>query len=278
MKVIHSIKLDVKKSNVQKIIEANQSEGLDRKLVITLTSGIKTLHLKSDEQSASIIGTKPDGTHIVGETRIKDGKVIYYIKPSTVSAVGDVDCQVKVVSDGVTYSAKFTIQVAEPLYTDEDIESTDEFSELVRLTQKVEKQVTVFRDEGEPDTDPETYEDIKESDFYYDETNKKMYYATDVTTTISWERFGTKTELDLKADKATTFTKAEVQLLLNPKGTIWKGTSAPGTRILVGTTYTGIKEGDIYLYDYNDDGFNFIPCLVSITDGNQGWFIAEEVR
>ena len=279
MKVVHSLKLDVKKTNVQKIIEANQSEGLDRKLVITLVSGNKTLYLDSDEQSASIIGTKPDGTHIVGETRIKDGKVIYYIKPSTVSAVGDVDCQVKVVSDGVTYSAKFTIQVAEPLYTDEDIESTDEFSELVRLTQKAEKQVTVFRDEGEPDTDPETYKDIKEFDFYYDETNKVYYYATSVTTTITWKRIYNKDEvdalLDLKADKSTTYTKTEVDTLISPKANIWEGTDAPYTRINIGTTYEGIKEGDIYLYQVEND----IPvfCKVETVDNVRNIFFAKEI-
>lgn len=290
MKVVHSITLDVKKTNVQKVIHANQGEGLDRKLEIRLVSGNETLNLDGNNQSASLVATKPDGTNIYNTAKIKNGRVYIYLTTQTVAAVGDVTCQLKITSvdsgsvgSGVIYSAKFAIDVEAPLYSDSEIESTNEFSELVELTQKLEKQVTVYSGEGTPDTDPDTYEDIKESDFYYDETNKLYYYATSVTTTITWKRIYNKDEvdtlLDLKADKSTTYTKTEVDTMVNPKARVWEGINAPNTQISIGTTYTGIKKGDIYLYDTGVVGAQPIPCVVVyVNDDYNHVFVVNELK
>lgn len=194
MKVLIPFTLDVKKTNVQKIIHANQGEGLDRKLIITLVSGSEPLILDSENQSVQFVANKPDGTTIYNSTAIKDGKVIIYLTSQTTAAVGDVDCQLEVVStdegsagSGVVYSAKFTIAVEEALYDAETVQSSNEFTELIELIERAEKQVTVYPGEGTPSTDPNEFDNIKESDFYYDSTNKTYRYAKSVTTTIVWE-------------------------------------------------------------------------------------------
>lgn len=194
MKVLYPITLDVKKTNVQKVIHANQGEGLDRKLIVTLVSGSEPIILDSENQSVQFVAKKPDGTTIYNATAIKDGKVIIYLTTQTTAAVGDVDCQLEVVStdegsvgSGVIYSAKFTIAVEDALYSTSTVTSSNEFTELIELIERAEKQVTVYQGEGAPSTDPDEFDNIKESDFYYDSTNKTYRYARSVTTTILWE-------------------------------------------------------------------------------------------
>lgn len=187
MKVNYPITLDVKKTNVQKIIHANQGEGYDRELCFTLVSGNEKLNI-TPENTIYIKGRKDDDTIIDNLCTIKDGKAYYYLTPQNLAVVGDVDCQLVVVSDGVTYSAKFTISVEEGIVTDDEIESADEFGLLIQLIQTVGKG-KVYTGATSPSSDPEEYELIKTNDVYirYSETDLLIYEATSVSTTVTWE-------------------------------------------------------------------------------------------
>lgn len=250
MKVQYPITLDVKKTNVQKIIHANQGEGLDRKLIITLVSGNDKLILDDENQSAQFVAKKPDDTTIYNTAKIKDGKVIVYLTTQTTAAVGDVDCQLEIVStdtgsvaNGVVYSAKFTIAVEEALYDTETITSSNEFTELIELIERAEKQVTVFSGYSSPGTNPSSYEGIKATDFYYSFSEQKYYYAKSVSTTIEWETLVNNTmfqaaldtiddALDLKADKSTTYNKTEVDEIALGLGNTLSVSIDPSTYVM----------------------------------------------
>ncbi len=202
MKVSYPITLDVKKTNVQKVIHANQGEGYDRELCFTLVSGNETLHI-TGENTIYIKGKKEDQTIINNPCTIKDGKAYYYLTPQNLAVVGDVDCQLVVVSDGVTYSAKFTISVEEGIVTDDEIESADEFGLLIQLIQTVGKG-KVYTGATNPSSDPEEYELIKANDVYIQYTSDYLiiYEATSVSTTVTW------------TERVKAYTKVKVESLL----------------------------------------------------------------
>lgn len=189
MKVLYPITLDVKQTNVQKIIPVNQGEGADRELCFTLVAGDETLNLTA-ENTVSIKGKKPDGTVFFNDCIIKDGKVYYYLTTQNLAVVGEVDCQLSIVSDGLTYSAKFVLDVEEPIVLDTTIQSANEFSQLVTLIQTVGKG-KVYSGTTNPSTDPDNYALIKAEDWYLkkDSTNHKLsfYKANSVSTVITWD-------------------------------------------------------------------------------------------
>lgn len=232
MKVIYPITLDVKKTTIQKKISAFTGEGGERQLVITLVSGNDKINLTTE--TVSIVGTKSDGTEFANAAEINDnGQITYILTTQNVAVVGDVDCQVRVLTGStVLYSAKFVIDVEENL-SDEDAEtSSNEWTELIAALQEVENlSPKMFKDEGVPSDNPTDYPDIAVGNFYLDETDKKLYYASEVGETVTWERIVTKSELDAlyytatetdtllsgKADKSTTYTKTEADTLLGGK-------------------------------------------------------------
>lgn len=216
MKVIYPITLDVKKTTIQKKISAFTGEGGERQLVITLVSGNDKINLTTE--TVSIVGTKSDGTEFANAAEINDnGQITYTLTTQNVAVVGDVDCQVRVLTGStVLYSAKFVIDVEENL-SDEDAEtSSNEWTELIAALQEVENlSPKMFKDEGVPSDDPTDYPDIAEGNFYFDETNLKLYYASEVGETVTWGRIVTKLELDTLI--ASYYTKAETDTLLSGK-------------------------------------------------------------
>lgn len=216
MKVIYPITLDVKKTNIQKKISAFTGEGGERELVITLVSGNDKINLTTE--TVSIVGVKPDGTEFANNASINDnGQIVYTLTTQNVAAAGDVDCQVRVVTGStVLYSAKFVIDVESNLSDEEAETSSNEWTELIAALQEIQNiSVKLYKDEGVPSDDPTDYPDIAVGNFYWDETNLKLYYANEVDETVTWERIVTKSELDTLI--ASYYTKTETDTLLSAK-------------------------------------------------------------
>ena len=187
MKVLYPITLDVKKTNIQKHIKAFTSEGGTRELIITLVSGNDTIEL-TNEYVVSVVGVKPDGTEFANTATVSDGKIHYTLTTQNVAVEGEVDCHIRVVkTNELLYTSKFAIDVEKNLSDEETETSSNEWTELIELIERAEKQVTVFTGEGAPSDDPDEFDNIKESDFYYNSTDKTYSYAKSVTTTIVWE-------------------------------------------------------------------------------------------
>ena len=210
MKVISPITLDVKKTNIQKKIRAFTGEGGTRELVITLVSGNDTIEVPNT-YVVSICGVKPDGTEFANTATVEDGKIIYTLTTQNLTVAGDVDCQVRVTKTGeLLYTSKFVIKVEGNLSDEETETSSNEWTELITALDRVNALSVIFTGEGAPSTDPEEYPDIQESNFYYDETNGRYYYATNVSTTITWKQIYNKDEVDaLLADKQDELTAGD---------------------------------------------------------------------
>jgi hypothetical protein len=257
MKVNYPITLDVKKTNVQKIIHANQGEGYDRELCFTLVSGNEKLNITS-ENEVYIKGMKEDQTIFFNPCIVKNNKAYYYLTPQNLAVVGDVDCQLGFISDGLTFTAKFTIDVQQGIISDSTIQSTDEFSELVQLIQTAGKGKIYYG--TEIDEDPDTYPLIKEDDVFllFDTDVLSIYVADSVSTVITWSKefevYSKNKVLDLIADFVTAddlaealasyYTKIEVNAELAKKAFRFSGAGAPGYLV---TEYPGVRLGDFYV-------------------------------
>jgi len=218
MNIVYPITLDVKKTNIQKRIRAFTGEGGARELVITLISGNETIEV-SNTYTVSIVGKKPDGTEFANTATVENGKIHYTLTTQNLAVEGDVNCQVRVVeSDKLLYSSKFVISVEDNLSDEAAETSTNEWTELITALQAVQALGKKYQGEGAPTTDPEDYDGIAESDFYYDLTNSIYYYAKVVSTTITWEQLYSKTTIDLllslKANADSVYTKTQIDTIL----------------------------------------------------------------
>ena len=218
MNVVYPITLDVKKHNIQKRVRAFTGEGGTRQLIITLVSGNETIEL-ANNYTVSIVGVKPDGTEFANTATVEGGKIIYTLTTQNVAVEGDVVCQVRVLkSDELLYTSKFLIDVEDNLSDETAETSTNEWTELITALQAVQALGKKYQGEGAPTTDPEDYYGIDVSDFYYDTTNSIYYYATAVSTTITWELLYSKTTIDfllsLKASVDSVYTKSQINTIL----------------------------------------------------------------
>ena len=259
MKVLYPITLDVKKTNVQKHIKAFTSEGGTRELIITLVSGNDTIEL-TNGYVVSVVGVKPDGTEFANTATVSDGKIHYTLTTQNVAVEGEVDCHIRVVkTNELLYTSKFAIDVEKNLSDEETETSSNEWTELINALNRVNNMSVIWSGEGAPSTDPEEYPDIQESNFYFDETNKVFYYAKSVGLTVTWEKIVNITELT--ALLATKADRSEVVSLISDRSKVWHGTANVNTRNTVTQAVEGIKEGDIYIQEDEDQAFKQV-CVV----------------
>jgi len=130
--IIYKMRLDVAKPGNQASIYTKQSDINSRKIMIFLYNGSVPIYWDT-RLGVVLRAIKPDGTLIFDDC-VKAGNTFeFVIPPQVTAAAGTVECELMVYYNGtLTYSPKFSIYVEEPIYADDRISSTSEFSALMR--------------------------------------------------------------------------------------------------------------------------------------------------
>ena len=131
------VNLDCLRKDSQAIINAKVGEANGRKVVFTLYEG-RTAFFVPAEATVIFRAQKPDGTILYNHCVSDDGKVEYTITSQTVAVAGVYACELQIVSDGrIIYSPYVTLNVMDNLYSDTEVESSNEFTELENALNKI---------------------------------------------------------------------------------------------------------------------------------------------
>ena len=145
------VNLDCLRKDSQAIINAKVGEANGRKVVFTLYEG-RTAFFVPAEATVIFRAQKPDGTILYNHCVIDDGKVEYTITSQTVAVAGVYACELQIVSDGrIIYSPYVTLNVMDNLYSDTEVESSNEFTELENALNKIPPLEVIYSKYTKPD-------------------------------------------------------------------------------------------------------------------------------
>ena len=142
----YTLDLDVSTPGSQGILYAILGDASSRELVVRLRSQDAPVAL-SESATAMLRVAKADGTFVLSDcTVLGDGTVSTVLSGNTLAALGRSNAQVTVTepSGAVLYSPQFEIYVQSPVYADETLESTDEFSALQTALTQVTQLTTAW--------------------------------------------------------------------------------------------------------------------------------------
>lgn len=127
---IHCLSLDIREPMTQAYINVKKGDTA-RKLIFTFSNYGSAYHI-SDGCTAVFRAKKPDGTILFNSCTINGNAVEYIFTSQTVAAVGIVECEVTLAdADGKQItSPRFALIVENVLYSDDEVESTNEFTKL----------------------------------------------------------------------------------------------------------------------------------------------------
>ena len=145
------VNLDCLRKDSQVIINAKVGEANGRKVVFTLYEG-RTAFFVPAGVSVIFRAQKPDGTILYNHCVVDDGKVEYTITSQTVAVAGVYACELQIVSDGrIIYSPYVTLNVMDNLYSDTEVESSDEFTELENALNRIPSLEVIYSKYTKPD-------------------------------------------------------------------------------------------------------------------------------
>ena len=145
------VNLDCLRKDSQAIINAKVGEANGRKVVFTLYEG-RTAFFVPAGVSVIFRAQKPDGTILYNHCVVDDGKVEYTITSQTVAVAGVYACELQIVSDGrIIYSPYVTLNVMDNLYSDTEVESSDEFTELENALNRIPSLEVIYSKYTKPD-------------------------------------------------------------------------------------------------------------------------------
>lgn len=127
----YRISLDIHDTNSQAMLNVKKDDTA-RKFYFSLTDGGRPYQIAEEGCTAVFRAKKPDGTILYNDCTINDNVIEYTLTQQTSASVGIVDCEVTLYgsdSRQIT-SPRFVLVVEDNLYSDSEIESTDEFTAL----------------------------------------------------------------------------------------------------------------------------------------------------
>ena len=136
--LIHKINLDCLRKDSQAIVNAKIGEASGRKIVFTLYEGRAPFFVPSD---ATVVfrAKKPSGAVLYNNCVVDDGKIEYTITSQTVAEKGVFPCEIQIIGadNKVIYTPCITLNVTENLYSDTEVESSNEVTELENALNKI---------------------------------------------------------------------------------------------------------------------------------------------
>lgn len=140
-RVEHRIKLNLMKAGLQGQVIVKKADSDSRKINIYLSSAAGPFDM-SDIASATLRAEKPDGKVMFNSCTVCEDRLEYIITTQTIAATGTVTCEITLTSGSgqVLVTPRFEIIVADVIYSDSEIESTNEYTALVEaMNQAVKK-------------------------------------------------------------------------------------------------------------------------------------------
>ena len=136
--LIHKINLDCLRKDSQAIVNAKIGEASGRKIVFTLYEGRAPFFVPSDT-TVVFRAKKPSGAVLYNNCVVDDGKIEYTITSQTVAEKGVFPCEIQIIGadNKVIYTPCITLNVTENLYSDTEVESSNEFTELENALNKI---------------------------------------------------------------------------------------------------------------------------------------------
>ena len=136
--LIHKINLDCLRKDSQAIVNAKIGEASGRKIVFTLYEGRAPFFVPSDT-TVIFRAKKPSGAVLYNNCVVDDGKIEYTITSQTVAEKGVFPCEIQIIGadNKVIYTPCITLNVTENLYSDTEVESSNEFTELENALNRI---------------------------------------------------------------------------------------------------------------------------------------------
>lgn len=136
--LIYKINLDCLRKDSQAIVNAKIGEASGRKIVFTLYEGRAPFFVPSDT-TVVFRAKKPSGAVLYNNCVVDDGKIEYTITSQTVAEKGVFPCEIQIIGadNKVIYTPCITLNVTENLYSDTEVESSNEFTELENALNKI---------------------------------------------------------------------------------------------------------------------------------------------
>lgn len=139
--VTYMLNLDLKKQGIQAAINAKKGEAEGRKIIATLSAGSEPWEIL-DGTTAILRAVKPDGTTLYNKTEIAGNTVQYTFTTQTVTAVGAVECELQIIADKtVLFTPCFVVYVEDTKQSDNEIESTNEYTALTETLQEAQQSI-----------------------------------------------------------------------------------------------------------------------------------------
>lgn len=142
-----SFHLDIARPGVQASIHIKQNEVNARQLAIHLCNGITPIPF-SEDTSSILRAVKPDDTLVFAECILTENCILCHLTSQMLAVSGVVACELSVyTSAGQTlYSPTFELVVEPaPIYGDDAVESSDEFSALSQILARLDPQSGVIQ-------------------------------------------------------------------------------------------------------------------------------------
>lgn len=133
----YRISLDIHDTNSQAMLNVKKDDTA-RKIYFSLTDGGRPYQI-AEGCTAVFRAKKPDGTILYNNCTINDNVIDYTLTQQTSASVGIVECELTLYgldSRQIT-SPRFTLIIEDNLYSESEVESTNEFTELTAAIAEV---------------------------------------------------------------------------------------------------------------------------------------------
>jgi len=136
-RVEHRIKLNLMKAGLQGQVIVKKADSDSQKINIYLSSAAGPFDM-SDIASAILRAEKPDGKVMFNSCTVCEDRLEYIITTQTIAATGTVTCEITLTSNSgqILVTPRFEIIVADVIYSDSEIESTNEYTALEKAIKK----------------------------------------------------------------------------------------------------------------------------------------------
>lgn len=136
--VINKLNLDVMKSGIQATVNCKKGDILTRAVVASFRMNGQTYKVPNGA-TAVFRAKKPDGTVIYNNATVQDGKVHFIFTSQYCAVAGKYTGEIQLIKSGkVLYTPKFCISVEDNIYSDSEIESTNEYTQLTESIEDAE--------------------------------------------------------------------------------------------------------------------------------------------
>ena len=151
--LIHKINLDCLRKDSQAIVNAKIGEASGRKIVFTLYEGRAPFFVPSDT-TVIFRAKKPSGAVLYNNCVVDDGKIEYTITSQTVAEKGVFPCEIQIIGadSKVIYTPCITLNVTENLYSNTEVESSNEFTELENALNKIPPLEVIYSKYTKPES------------------------------------------------------------------------------------------------------------------------------